>query len=214
MVENLKSDRFGLKVWFHYFNWNYFRPLDSPWFSALAQGQGISLLSRAYLETKNEKYLQIASDAFSAFLEDISRGGVSYRDEENNLWLEEYIVYPPTHILNGFIWACWGVRDYWLLTKDKLAENIYQECLKTLEKNLKKFDIGFWSLYDLAPTKLKSLASLFYHSLHIVQLKIMYLITKNSLFYNYALKWGKYKKNWLYRNSALIYKAIFKILYY
>ena len=43
------------------------------------------------------------------FLKDIDEGGVVYADEDGHTWFEEYIVSPPTHILNGFIWASWGV---------------------------------------------------------------------------------------------------------
>ena len=45
-------------------------------------------------------------------------GGVTYTDREGYKWFEEAIVEPPTHVLNGFIWATWGVYDYFLHTGD------------------------------------------------------------------------------------------------
>ena len=36
-------------------------------------------------------------------------GGVIFEDKKKDFWIEEYIVHPPTHILNGFIWALFGV---------------------------------------------------------------------------------------------------------
>ena len=198
----------------HHFDWEYRNKLKAPWYSALAQGNGISLLVRIYLETKEEKYLGTAQEAFESFLKIIDEGGVAYIDKNGYYWLEETIVEPPTHILNGFIWTLWGIYDYWLLTGDSSAKELFDKCLQTLKNNLGIFDVGFWSLYEQSRTKMKMLASPFYHSLHIVQLKILYKMTNEPIFLEYANKWEKCKNNWLYRNFALIYKAIFKIFYY
>ena len=94
----------------------------SPWYSALAQGQGISLLVRAHRETGQSAYLEAAQRAFLSFLNHVDEGGVVYVDENGFTWFEEYIVFPPTHILNGFIWATWGVYDYFLATGDPRAQ--------------------------------------------------------------------------------------------
>ncbi len=51
LCTNLEQNRFGISVWNHHFNWEYRNPLKSPWYSGLAQGQGISLLLRAHLDT-------------------------------------------------------------------------------------------------------------------------------------------------------------------
>jgi len=42
----------------------------------------------------------------------IENGGCLHIDLAGDWWIEEYITNPPTHILNGFIWALWGARDY------------------------------------------------------------------------------------------------------
>ena len=145
---------------------------------------------------------------------EIKHGGVKFTDQNGNVWLEETIVDPATHILNGFLWTLFGIWDYYLLTKDKKAKNLFDKCIKTLKCNLGDFDAGFWSLYEQSGTKMKMLASGFYHKLHIVQLKILYKITEENIFKNYADKWQSYQNNWFYRKIAFIYKAIFKILYY
>ena len=169
---------------------------------------------RIYLETKNEEYSESAKEAFKSFLKTIDRGGVAHIDKNDDWWLEEYIVDPPSHILNGFIWALWGVYDFYLLTQDKRAQKLFKDSIKTLKENLNKYDTGFWSLYEQSKTKMRMLASPFYHNLHTVQLNILYKITGEPIFKEYAEKWEKYKHNWFYRNFALIYKSIFKIIYY
>src|SRR5271165_5295865 len=45
---HLEQNGFGLWVWNHHFDWEYRSTLRSPWYSGLAQGQGISLLLRAW----------------------------------------------------------------------------------------------------------------------------------------------------------------------
>ena len=57
-------------------------------------------------------------------------------DSNEDIWLEEYIVNPPTHILNGFIWGIWGVYDYWLLTNDKKIKNLFDNYINTIKNNL------------------------------------------------------------------------------
>lgn len=214
LVDNLETNQQGVKVWMHHFDWEYRDKLKAPWYSALAQGSGISLLVRIFNEIKEEKYLQIVEEAFRSLLTTIDKGGVLYVDKNGYYWLEETIVNPPTHILNGFLWTLFGVWDYWLLTNDESAKNLFDRCIKTLKNNLKKYDTGFWSLYEQSGTKIKMLASPFYHSLHIVPLRILYKMTVEPIFKEYAEKWKKYKQNWFYRNLALIYKIIFKIFYY
>ena len=74
-------------------------------------GQGVSLLLRAHAHSGDLKYQHAAAEAFAALRTPIAEGGVLFEDGEKNLWIEEYLVDPPTHILNGFMWALWGVFD-------------------------------------------------------------------------------------------------------
>ena len=99
LCSNLEPNAQGFAVWNHHFNWEYRDTLRAPWYSALAQGQGISLLVRAYKETGVPKYLDAARRAFVSFQHSIPDGGVAFTDESGDLWFEEYIVSPPTHIL-------------------------------------------------------------------------------------------------------------------
>ncbi len=214
LVDNLQQNAYGVWVWNHHFDWEYRQTLKAPWYSGLAQGQGISVLVRANAITNQRKYLDFAERAFGSFLYRIDDGGVIYVDKDGNIWIEEYIVNPPTHILNGFIWALWGVYDYYLATRNIEAKNLFEQCTHTIIKNIHRYDASFWSLYDLSSTKMNMLASPFYHNLHIVQLQVMYTLTKEQIFHDYALKWEKYKKNFFKRTYALAYKSLFKLFYY
>ena len=214
LVANLQQNKEGLWVWNHHFDWEYRTPLKAPWYSGLAQGQGISVLVRAFKESNESRYLEAASRALESFFHNIDAGGVIFHDESGQLWLEEYIVRPPTHILNGFIWASWGLYDCSLLSADKRSKETFDQCVATLRANLCKFDIGYWSLYELAGTRLHMIASPFYHSLHIAQLRIMEMLTGERIFAEFAERWERYERNPIKRTAALAYKALFKVCYY
>jgi heparosan-N-sulfate-glucuronate 5-epimerase len=214
LVANLEQNPAGLWVWNHHFDWEYRDTLRAPWYSALAQGQGISLLLRAHLDSDDPAYLEAARWAFETFAAGTDAGGVTCRDAEGYVWFEETLVDPPTHILNGFMWASWGVYDYFLYTGDERARGLFDEAVRTLRDRLARFDAGFWSLYEQSGTRLKMLASPFYHSLHIVQLQVMYRLTGEQFFRHFAERWDGYRRSALKRNAALAYKAVFKLLYY
>lgn len=214
LCEHLETNSHGLRVWNHHFDWEYRSPLKAPWYSALAQGQGISLLVRAYRKTGANAYLEAAERVFKSFLKSTHEGGVAFRDDRGNLWFEEYIVSPPTHILNGFIWAAWGIYDYFLATQSQPARDLFEQAVTTLRANLDRYDLGFWSLYEKSNTVLPMVASPFYHRLHVVQLRVMHRMTGDEVFARYADKWETYTRSRAKRTRALCYKSAFKLCYY
>jgi heparosan-N-sulfate-glucuronate 5-epimerase len=211
---NLESNAHSLSVWNHKFDWEYRDRLRAPWYSGLAQGQGISVLVRAYKESGNRPYLEAAQRAFASFLHPIEGGGVAFTDASGDLWFEEYIVSPPTHILNGFIWATWGVHDYFLATHDLVAKDLYSRAVRTMLHNLQCYDLGFWSLYEQSGMRLPMVASRFYHRLHIVQLRIMHRLTGEEVFGRTADRWESYSHSRRMCIRALCYKGAFKLCYY
>jgi hypothetical protein len=214
LVDHLERNAHGFPVWHHHFDWEYWQVLKAPWYSGLAQGQGISVLLRAYLTTKKGSYLEAAHRAFEVFRHDLSTGGVRYIDPDRFWWVEEYVTDPPTHILNGFIWALWGIYEYWLVSNHAYAGELFSKCVATLEARLPDVDTGYWSLYDLAPNRMRTLASSFYHRLHIAQLKVMHEITGANLFRELCERWENYRRKRIFRYRAYIHKGIFKLIYY
>jgi len=214
LLRNLEKNSAGCSVWNHHFDFEYRTPLRAPWYSGLAQGQGISLLVRAYRETGEAKYLDAAKRAFECMQVDVSNGGVIFTDEDGDNWIEEYIVFPPTHILNGFIWASWGVYDLALATGDSTIWKVWSDSVATLKKNLGKYDTGYWSLYEQSGTRMMMLASPFYHRLHIVQLRVMAKLTGEPMFSEFAERWSRYQESRMKRSRALVYKSVFKLCYY
>ena len=214
LVTHLERNQHDLWVWHHHFDWEYWQRLRAPWYSALAQGQGISALLRAHRVTSDTAYLITATRAFESFARNLDDGGVRHVDEQGRWWLEEYVVSPPTHILNGFLWSLWGVRDFLLATGDGYAAELYERCLDTVELCLPAYDVGYWSRYDLSPTAISMIASPFYHRLHIVQLRITHRLAPRPVFMKYAERWERFAVNRRCRGRALAQKALFKLLYF
>lgn len=213
LVENLEPNAHGVPVWMHKFDWEYFRTLRAPWYSGLAQGQGVSLLLRAAQALNDERYRAAANEAMRSLSLDIAHGGVLLEDGDD-LWIEEYLTEPPTHILNGFIWGLWGVYDHWLVTRDASVRARFDRHVETIERNLARFDTGSWSRYDLAPTRIPGVASPFYHSLHVVQLEVLHRLTGKPVFAQTAQRWRAYAARPWNRRRALAQKALFKAVHY
>lgn len=214
LVDHLEKNPAGLSVWNHHFDWEYRTPLKAPWYSGLAQGQGLSVLVRAHRETGDTRFLDAAHNAFESFTRRVEEGGVIHRDEKGRAWIEEYLVSPPTHILNGFLWASWGIYDYRLATGDPAAKTVWDESVATLREVLPTYDAGFWSLYEHSGTALRMVASSFYHALHIVQLRVMYHLTGEAVFQETADRWERYRVSFPNRTRAWVQKALFKLCYY
>ena len=177
---------------------------DHP-FGAMAQGEGVSVLLRAYTITHDDAYLLAARKAIDFMLMDISDGGTSLVNDEK-LVLCEFTCSPA--VLNGWIFAWWGLYDYVLITDDKgYYQNALKKSLNTLVDMLPQFDCAYWSMYDLDG----KITSPFYHNLHIAQMQVMYELTGQSIFNFYAQKWEKEQKNKWCKTRAFVKKAWQKI---
>jgi heparosan-N-sulfate-glucuronate 5-epimerase len=214
LVRELKPNDHGVPVWMHHFDWPYRQVLKAPWYSGLAQGNGLSMLVRAARSTSDAQFADAAHAAFESFTRDVSAGGVMATDEQGDLWIEEYLVDPPSHILNGFIWALWGVYDYAQWSGSPQALKIWECCLNTLERRLHEFDTGWWSLYEARNQGEEMPASRYYHTLHITQLQVLHRQTGRQVFADAAARWQGYLHNGGYRLRALAQKAIFKLRRY
>jgi heparosan-N-sulfate-glucuronate 5-epimerase len=210
----LVPNSFGVPVWMHLFDWPYRQLLMAPWYSGLAQGNGLSMLVRAAQATGEDRYARAAHKAFEPFRLDVAAGGVVATDDRGRIWIEEYLVDPPSHILNGFIWALWGIYDYARWSGARDASQLFEACTATIADALPEYDTGRWSLYELPAGGPPMLASRYYHELHIVQLRVMQRLTGNRTFGAFADRWESYLDNPLNRARALAGKAVFKLRYY
>jgi hypothetical protein len=214
LERSLAANSSGVPVWMHHFDWPYRQTLRAPWYSGLAQGSGVSLLVRAAATTGDRGFTAAAHRAFASLGLDVTKGGVLVTDALGRVWLEEYLVDPPSHILNGFIWAAWGVHDYARWARSSDADRLFDDCVNTIENALPEYDTGRWSLYELPAGGRPMPASRYYHQLHIVQLRVLERLTGRPAFGRTASRWQGYLDSPLKRTRAFIEKAAFKVLHY
>ena len=113
--------------------------LKPPWCSAMAQGQGISLLVRAWRLSNDGRLLQAARRAVRPLTIDVARGGLRQR-LAGGAFLEEYPTRPASHVLNGFMFTLFGLWDLAPWSPDAAA--LYRQGRATLLRALPLYDRG------------------------------------------------------------------------
>ena len=167
--------------------WEYTLPLPTahvPWVSALAQGEGASVLVRAYVATGDKAYLDTASKAIAPIFYDVGAGGASIVKGADYIFPQEYPGQRNRqNVLNGAIGAYFGVHDYYRVTKDSRVEKIDHQIRTTLRDSLGAYDAGYWSIYSQPPS---SLASPHYQMQHVRLLKILHSMSGDPAFRDFA----------------------------
>ena len=169
--------------------------------SAMCQSEGISVLIRAYIQTKNKIYIEKSKKALELMIKPTDNGGTCYFNKQDIIF-QEYVSDYNQSVLNGWIFSLFGLYDYYLITKDVKVEEILTQSINTLSKYLHKYDRGFWSNYDLVGT----IASPAYHDLHIMQLRVLYDLFDINEFKLVADKWEKYQKSSFKKYYAMFIK--------
>jgi len=180
--------------------------LPSPWPSALAQGLAISSLVRAYMYSKNKKYLKSAEKACQFLEIDINDNGVKRQFALKGIQgfiYEEYPCRKINGVLNGYISAIFGIIEL------SLINNKFMKLAKSNIENLKKilplYDTGFWSYYSLNG----NISSGFYHRYVIAQLLVLEELDLS--FKPYRIKFKEYEANKFSQLKAFLNKVIYKL---
>ena len=137
--------------------------------SAMYHGEAMSLLTRAHLANPKPEYLSTARKLVDVFLEPVEAGGVVGRLRTSE-WFEEDTNQPVRHILNGMVYALWGLRDLSSLDSTTHARTLFESGVQSVAASLPLFDAGWWSWYDSPENGRPYIASMMYHELHVMQL--------------------------------------------
>jgi hypothetical protein len=162
------------------------RPLlQAPWYSGMAQGQLLSLFVRLFEITGDEAWKTAADNTFASLTVGPDPTGPwgAWVDPDGYLWMEEYPQSPGItgeRVMNGHIFATYGVYDYWRITASADAAKILEGAISTVRRYLPDpiRTLRWASKYSLgcpAP-------HLKYHGIHTRQMIELYEITHNSLF--------------------------------
>lgn len=163
--------------------------LRAPWVSALASGNSISALLRAWEVFGESRYLTAAEAAYVG----LHRARTEMRLVEeagDELWYEEYPADPPMRVLNGHVYALLGVLDYARVSNDAIAHARWRRAAATLLAHIDEFDLGYWSAYDL---RWREPAMIHYQkNIHVPQMRILAALTGKTKFADIADRWEGY----------------------
>jgi heparosan-N-sulfate-glucuronate 5-epimerase len=197
--------------WMHRFAKLHTHRLDPPWLSAMAQGEAASLLVRAHAATGDDRFAEGAQRALRPLSVPSAEGGVRAR-LGSGFFPEEYPTDPPSHVLNGGIFALWGYYDVAIALGDEEARREFEQAMDTLAENAHRWDTGSWSRYDLFPHRVANVASSAYHVLHINQLRAMQLVAPRPELAATAARFEHYWASRARRMRAFARKAVFRVV--
>lgn len=167
---------------------------EKNWISALTQGAIMSLLSRVYLTTLNNKYLECALLSCKPFTVPVEDGGV-LRLIDGHKFYEEYPSGSPTLVLNGFVFALLGLYDVYTMTNDEGVHDLFLDGVKCLKRLLPLYDTGDSVMYKLdfifnsAKTPFVNGT---YAVVHISLLEAIRDITGDGYYDNFISRWRIY----------------------
>lgn len=183
----------GEAWWYSYpFAWNYgTRTLRPPWWSAMAQGQALSLFVRLGQATGAQRWGVAAERTWNSFVQPRTTDGPwSSLIKNGNLYLEEYAGnQKPLLVLNGQIFAMFGVHDYWRATGDPEAAAVFDGAATTVLAMMLKIrkpgDVSYYCV-DTEFCATPSWQNQTYHVIHSWQLDTLAALTGDERFAGWA----------------------------
>ena len=203
ILENMSKDVNGVYHLMYNFDW-YYRylkggVLKAPWHSGLTDSMALSLLIRAYILTNDDKYKIAANRLYKAVILTREDGGSTIVLKDSNIWIEEYVATflsdsNQPRVLNGMISASFSIYFY---EKTFNVQNpYYLAYFESIRANIHRFDLGYWTAYDLIGT----VANYKYHKIHLGLLKDLHLLTNDQYYLDLHEKWGKYSTSFIMRH--------------
>ena len=210
--DSMHVDAAACGWWYYDFDLDAYN-VRTPWVSGLAQAQAVTTLLRAESMTNDASYGRAARYGCAGLLRPVEQGGV-LRVENGYAYLEEIVATRRTAILDGMIFAVFGLYDYCFCVDEPHAKKTLVACVDTLERILPLYDLGYWSRADLYQDNPPMVASRFYHGLHIAQLTVLAEVTGRLAFRSWAERWENYARKPSNVARAVINKMWFKLRHY
>jgi hypothetical protein len=177
------------------------RVIPAGWVSGMAQGQALSLFTRAYAATHDPRYLAAGRLVLEFLTVPIEAGGPASSMHALDPSLRRFPTYelfpatPPSYTLNGFLFTLLGLYDWSVIEplpvhRDQ-ARRLFERALPTAERILPLYDIGGFSVYDLAfltyDTPPHVIAR--YHAVHIYLLHALHAVSSSPVLKMFECRW-------------------------
>lgn len=158
--------------------------IHAPWRSAMAQGLFLSLATRLQAATEDPYWLEAAHGVFATLHDESSPKWVTFTDPDGYTWLEEYAGdVEPMRVLNGHIFAMYGLYDYWQATQHADALALFNRAAATVLRYVPHLHVpGQVSWYGMRIQDNPKAQSPKYHAIHIRQLGMLANMTGDREF--------------------------------
>lgn len=187
-AEVLQAEQDPEGRWAYRFNW--FRQV-APWYSALAQSRGASVMLRAWRLTGEERFRMAARNAVRLFDRGLAEDGfLAVHPRAGVPYLEEYPAH-PTGVLNGFLATLFGLFElqHWL--GDDRAGAMFERFRASADALLPHYTTAWWTLYDLDPeSPFPNVHSPRYHRLATDYLRVLGAIAPTPVLLAYRDRWA------------------------
>ncbi|MEH1015179.1 D-glucuronyl C5-epimerase family protein [Micromonospora sp. CPCC 206060] len=185
--------------------WRYPVPIPryrvpAGWYSGMAQGLAVSTLLRAYDLTDEKSFADSADGAIELLLRSVDQGGCADYDVTGRPFLEECAKTPANHVLNGAIFALFGLIEH----QHRRGGTAHVPAQQRLADELGHYDLGYWSRYD---REFAWPATANYHSLHVSLLTALAKLTGQPVFQATAVRWRRQLTNPIWVLRARTVKA-------
>lgn len=167
--------------------------MRAPWVSGMSQGMMLSLISRMYDLRPSEELKTYADEIFKTFLKKRTPGEfwvtnpVPCPDDSSLtcVFLEEYPLDDrETHVVNGHIYAMLGLHDYYRMTKNPQAKELFEDSAFAIARSFTTYrnpgQPSFYAVSDFGKETWETPTS--YHLGVIPELRALTKITGDPLF--------------------------------
>ncbi|MDR0592416.1 MAG: D-glucuronyl C5-epimerase family protein [Bifidobacteriaceae bacterium] len=162
-----------------------------PWYSGMAQGEALSVFTQMAREFPDQPQWREAADrTFESFLQPVSADQPWMTDVVDGfVWFEEYVDPDPFQVLNGHIFALFGLYEYAQLTGDQRALDLFDGGATTALHAMETIRVpGETSLYcvELERCVEQKWQHGDYQKIHIAQLGMLEAMTGDPAFGRWA----------------------------
>ncbi|MCK9556425.1 MAG: D-glucuronyl C5-epimerase family protein [Candidatus Cloacimonetes bacterium] len=155
----------------------------APWASALTQSVGMNALANRAGMDRNLEVLGIAENMLRSLDPDVADLSIALSD--SSIWFMEYPAETPYFSLSGMMSTLLHLHKYQELTKNPLAQELFDKGFCALTAKLPEFDYHGYSYYNLDGTK----AGRMYHQRHIMLLGKLLEIRQDKVLRYYRDRW-------------------------
>lgn len=165
--------------WHYTFDWFESK---SPWYSALAQSRGASVMLRAWMHTSDKGFLDAITAAIEPFTKPITEGGLLHHFVHGDIPYYEEYPSQPSAVINGFMAALISLWELMVWLDDKTYHSLWQQGINSLELMLPHYTKRLWSIYDLDSFGfIPNFNSPHYHNLELNYLTVLKFMSQSPV---------------------------------